>query len=133
MINQSAARAVYDRSSSVIGIRIPDGTSEITTVSGGFRMEMSRCQFGPRLRSQVPGWHAYARDMTTKKSPPNESIGAKSKSATPKRNPLIGRFDTETEEQRITRIYTMTPREASEIIRMSGILTPSGRLKRGYR
>lgn len=71
--------------------------------------------------------------MATKKSSPKESVSTEGKSSSPKRRPLFGRFDTETDEQRIARIYTMTPQEASEIIRMSGILTPSGRLRRGYR
>ncbi|MGH8039200.1 MAG: hypothetical protein ACREPD_15780 [Stenotrophomonas sp.] len=36
-------------------------------------------------------------------------------------------------EQQIRRIYDMTPEQAEAIIRKSGILTASGRLKRGYR
>lgn len=40
---------------------------------------------------------------------------------------------TLSDEERIRRIYTMTPEEAEAIIRKSGILTASGKLKRGYR
>lgn len=37
------------------------------------------------------------------------------------------------DEERIRRMYDMTPEEAASIIRESGILTASGKLKRGYR
>lgn len=40
---------------------------------------------------------------------------------------------TLSDEERIRRIYTMTPEQAEAIIRKSGILTASGKLKRGYR
>lgn len=37
------------------------------------------------------------------------------------------------EEEKIRRMYEMTPEQAESIIRKSGILTSSGKLKRGYR
>lgn len=37
------------------------------------------------------------------------------------------------DEERIRRMHDMTPEEAASIIRESGILTASGKLKRGYR
>ncbi|WP_314105540.1 hypothetical protein [uncultured Stenotrophomonas sp.] len=40
---------------------------------------------------------------------------------------------TLSDEERIRRIYDMTPEQAEAIIRKSGILTASGKLKRGYR
>lgn len=40
---------------------------------------------------------------------------------------------TLSDEEKIRRIYTMTPEQAEAIIRKSGILTASGKLKRGYR
>lgn len=71
--------------------------------------------------------------MTTRKPTPKKRPSVKLDSPRPKPRPYIGKFNTETREEEIRRIYTMTPEEASEIIRRSGILTPSGKLKRGYR
>ncbi len=71
--------------------------------------------------------------MTTRKPLQREPAGAKLDVHRRKRDPLIGRFNTETPEEEIRRIYTMTPEEVDEVIRRSGILTPSGKLKRGYR
>lgn len=47
--------------------------------------------------------------------------------------PTVAQVLSESHEQRIRRMYDMTPEEAADIIRESGILTASGRLKRGYR
>ncbi len=71
--------------------------------------------------------------MTTRKPNPKERANAKLDTPRQKGYPLIGRFNTETPEEEIRRIYTMTPEEVDDVIRRSGILTPSGKLKRGYR
>lgn len=71
--------------------------------------------------------------MTTRKPTPKERASEKPEAPRPKLQPHIGRFNTETPEEEIRRIYTMTPEEVDEIIRMSGILTYAGNLKRSYR
>lgn len=71
--------------------------------------------------------------MATSKSKKQQSAAGKPKGRGSSPSVTSPRFFNETPEEEIRRIYTMTPAEAAEIIRKSGILTPSGKLKRGYR
>lgn len=45
----------------------------------------------------------------------------------------IAELFTLSDEERIRRMYDMTPEEAQDVMRDAGLLTPSGRLKRCYR
>lgn len=73
----------------------------------------------------------YAASMTTSKSSKQPSVAERSES----RRVQMSAADllTLSDEERIRRIYDMTPEQAEAIIRKSGILTASGKLKRGYR
>jgi len=45
----------------------------------------------------------------------------------------IAELFTLSDEERIRRMYDMTPEEAQDVMRDAGLLTPSGKLKRCYR
>lgn len=71
--------------------------------------------------------------MATSKPKKQQSAAGKPKGRRSSPSTPHVHFYSESPEEEIRRIYDMTPAEAAEIIRKSGILTASGKLKRGYR